>query len=78
MFILRRMREEYHAKGKSCVRVLWTQRKVLTVPRNMLELAIRKKGIPEVLVISVMSLYDGAMTGVRVDSELPEEFEVKM
>ena len=32
----------------------------------------------EVMVISVMSLYEGARTRVRVDSELPEEFEVKV
>ena len=39
---------------------------------------MRKKGIPEVLVKSVMSLYEGAKTRVRVDSELSEEFEVKV
>ena len=48
------------------------------VPRKMLEWALRKKGIPEVLVRSVMSLYEGAKTRVRVDSELSEEFEVKV
>ena len=32
----------------------------------------------EVLVRSVMSLYEGAKTRVRVDSELSEEFEVKI
>ena len=37
---------------------------------------MRKKGIPEVLVRSVMSLYDGATTRVRVDSELSEQFRV--
>ena len=46
--------------------------------RKVLEWALRKKGIPEVLVRSVMSLYDGAKTRVRVDSELSVEFEVKM
>ena len=30
------------------------------VPRKVLEWALRKKGIPEVLVRSVMSLYEGA------------------
>ena len=35
----------------------------------------KKKGIPEVLVRSVMSLCEGAKTRVRVDSELLEEFE---
>ena len=39
---------------------------------------MRKKGIPEVLVRSVMSLYEGAKTRVRVDSELSEEFDVKV
>ena len=48
------------------------------VPRKVLEWAIRKKGIPEVFVRSVMSLYDGAKTRFRVDSELSEEFEVKV
>ena len=32
----------------------------------------------EVLVRSVMSLYEGAKTRVRVDSELSEELEVKV
>ena len=48
------------------------------VPRIVLEWALRKKGMPKVLVRSVMSLYEGAMTGVRVDSELSEELEVKV
>ena len=48
------------------------------VPRKVLELAMWKKEIPEVLVRSVMSLYEGARTRVRVDFELSEEFEVKV
>ena len=36
------------------------------------------KEIPEVLIRSVMSLYEGAKTRVRIDSELSEEFEVKV
>ena len=40
------------------------------VPRKMLECATRKKGMPEVLVRSLMCLYEGAKTMVRVDSEL--------
>ena len=34
--------------------------------------------MPKVLVRSVISLYDGAKTKTRVDSELSEEFEVKV
>ena len=43
-----------------------------------MELAMRKKEIPEILVRSVMSLYEGAKTKVRVDIELSEEFEVRV
>ena len=44
--------------------------------RKVLEWAMRKKGISEVLLRSVMSLYEGAKTSARVDSELSQEFEV--
>ena len=39
---------------------------------------MRKKGISKVLVRSVMSLYEGAKTRVRVDSVLSEELGVKV
>ena len=39
---------------------------------------MRKKGIPDVLVRSVMSLNEGAKTRVEVDTELSEDFQVKM
>ena len=39
------------------------------VPLNVLELAMRKKGILDVLVRSLMSLYGGARTRFKVDSE---------
>ena len=48
------------------------------VPRKVLLWAMRKKELPEVLVRSVMSLYEGAKTRVRVDSELSEEFVVRV
>ena len=48
------------------------------VPRKVLEWAMRKKGIPEVMVRAVMSLYESAKTKVRVGLELSKEFEVKV
>ena len=48
------------------------------VIRKVLEWAMRKKGIQVVLVISLMSLYEGAKTRVREDSELSVEFKAKM
>ena len=39
---------------------------------------MRKKGIPQGLVISAMSLHERAKTKVRVDSELSAEFEINV
>ena len=39
---------------------------------------MRKKGLSEVMVWAVMSLYDGAKTRVRVGSSYSEKFEVKV
>ena len=44
----------------------------------MLDLTKKKKGIPEVLLRLVMSLYERAKTRVRVDSELSGELEAKV
>ena len=46
------------------------------VPRIVFEWAMRKKGIPEVFIRSVMSLHKVTKTRVRVDSGLSEEFQV--
>ena len=61
-------------KGKGYICFVDLEKAFYRVPRKVLEWAMRKKGIPEVLVRSVVSLYEGARTRVRVDSELSEEF----
>ena len=48
------------------------------VPSKVLEWALMKKGIPDVLARSAMILYEGAKTRVEVDSESSEEFEVNV
>ena len=48
------------------------------VPRRVMEWAMRKKGLPEIIVKAVMSLYEGAETKVRVGLGLSEEFSVKV
>ena len=59
MSILRMMQKEYHAKGKKLYMCFMDQEKAVDrVPRKVSEWAMRKKGISEVLVRSVMSLYE--------------------
>jgi len=43
-----------------------------------MEWAMRKKGLPEIMVKAVMSFYEGAKTKIRVGSGLFEEFFVKV
>ena len=79
VFVLRRMQEKYNAKGKMLYMCFVHIEKALdSVPKILLEWALRKKGIPEVLARSVMILHEGAKSRVGVDSELSEEFEVKV
>ena len=48
------------------------------VPRKVMEWALRKKGLTEVMVQAVMSLHEGAMTKVRVGSGTSDEFGVRV
>ena len=79
VFMLRRMHEECHAKVKKLyVCFVDIEKAFDRVPRKVLGWTLRKKGILEVLVRSVMSLYKGAKARVRVDFELSEECEVNV
>ena len=75
---LRRLQEEYHAKVKSYLCFVDLKKAFDRVSRKVLQWAMRKKGIPEILARSLMSLYEGTKTRVRLDSELSEELEVKV
>ena len=79
VFILRRMHELYQTRGKKlCICFVDLEKAFDRVLRNVLEWAMRKKEIPEVLVRSVMSLYEGARPRVRVGSELSDMFLVNV
>ena len=56
-------------KETSCVCFVDLEIAFDRVPRKVLRWAMRKKGIPGVLVRLVMSLYEGAKTRVGVDYE---------
>ena len=61
VFIFRRMQQEYHAKEKKLYKCFVDLEKASDrVPRKVLEWAIRKKGIPDIMVRSVINVYEGA------------------
>ena len=79
IFIVRRMQEEYQNKDKKLYMCFVDMEKAFDrVPRKVMEWAMRKKGLSEVIVRAVMSRYDGAKRRVRVVSVYSEEFEVKV
>ena len=79
LFLVRRLQEEHRAKGKKMYMCFADLEKAFDrVPRRVMKWAMRKKGLPEILVKAVMSLYEGAETKVRVGSGLSEEFSVQV
>ena len=73
------MQEEHQAKDKRMYICFVDLEKTFDrVPRKVMEWAMRKKGLPEILVKAVMSLYEGTETKVRVGSGLSEGFFVKV
>ena len=77
-FILRRFQEEYLDKEKLYKYFVDLEKAFDRVPGKVLEWAMRKRGILELMVSAVMSLYEGAKTRVRVGLELSKKFEVKV
>ena len=79
LFLVRRLQKEHRAKDKRmCMCFVDLEKAFDRVPRRVMEWAMRKKGLPEILVKAVMSLYEGAETKVKVGSGLSEEFSVKV
>ena len=46
------------------------------VSRKVMQWALRKKGLPEILVKAVMSLYEDSKTKVKLESEFLKDFDV--
>ena len=79
VFILREIQEGYLAKQKKLYMCFVDLEKALDrIPRNVVEWAMIKKGIPQALVGAVISLYKGARTKLNVAAHLSEEFEVNV
>ena len=46
------------------------------VPRRAIQWALRTKGLPEILVKALMSLYEGSKTKVKVGSDFSVKFDL--
>ena len=67
LFILRRTQEEFLGREKKLYMCFVDLDKAFDrVPKKMMEWALRKKSLPEVLVKVVTSLYESSRTKVRV------------
>ena len=79
LFILRRMQEEYREKDKKMYMCFVDLEKAFDrVPRRVLEWALRRRGVPEVMVKAVMSMYEGVTTKIKVGTGFSNEFPVKV
>ena len=72
------MQEEYRDKKNLYMRFVNIEKAFDRVPKKVKECAMRKKGLPKLIVRAVMSLYHVAKTKVRVGSELFEELLIQV
>ena len=76
-FILRRMQEEFLKREKRLNKCFVDLKKAFDrAPRKVMEWALRKKGLAEVMMQAVINLHEGSSTKVRVGSGTSEEFGV--
>ena len=79
LFILRRMQGEFRKREKTLHTCFVDLEKAFDrVLRKVMEWALRKKRLAEVLVQALMSLYEGSRTKVRVGSGTSDEFGVRV
>ena len=76
IFIMRQVQEKHQAKKKKMYYALVDIEKAFDrVPREVVRWALRKLGVDEWLIRTVMALYIEACTVVRTDAGLSESFE---
>jgi len=79
IFVIRQMQEKHSAKGKNLYYAFVDLEKAFDrVPREVVRWALRKAGVDEWLVRTVMTMYEGAKTLIRCESGDSESFEVKV
>ena len=79
IFIVRQLQEKFLAKDKTLYLAFVDLEKAFDrVPRAVLWWAMRKLGVPEILVKTVQAMYHNASARVRVGSSVSDPFEVKV
>ena len=79
LFLVQKLQEQHRAKDKRMYMCFVDLEKAFHgVSRRVVEWAMRKKGLPEIQVKTVTSLYDGAEAKVTVGSGFSEEVFVKV
>ena len=79
ILIVRRMQEKYQEKYKKLYMCFIDMEKAFDKSaKKVIEWAMRKKGLSEVMVRAVMILYDGAKTRVRVNLHIQRNMNQKL
>ena len=78
-FIMRQVQEKHQAKNKELYYAFMDSEKEFDrVPREVVRWALRKLGLDEWLIRTVIALYTAACTVVRTDAGLSESWFVAM
>ena len=79
IFITRQVQEKHQAKKKKLYyRFVDLEKAFDSIPREVVRWALRKLGVDELLIRTVMALYTEACTVVKTDAVLSESLDVKV
>ena len=78
IFIMRQVQEKHQAKKKLYYAFVDLEKTFDRVPREVVRWALRKLGVNERLIRTVMALYTEAWTVVRTDAGLSKKIEMKV
>ena len=77
LFVVGKMQDKYREKNKKLYMCFVDLEKTFDrVPKRVMQQEPKKRGIPEIFVKEVMSLYEDSKTKVKVGSKFSEEFYV--
>ena len=75
LFVMKRTHEKYRDKGKKLFMCFVNFEKAFDrVPRKVMECAMKKTSLSEIIVRAVMNFYQGAKTNGKVGLQLCEKF----
>ena len=79
IFVMRQLQEKYHEKNKKLYHIFIDLEKAFdSIPREVIEWALRRKFLPARLVQAIMALYKETRSKIKTVAGTSEEFDISV